>query len=423
MNNNSQGDKFSNQDDIEQEKIRIEPKKMPFHMIVLKSRIFQAITVAVAVGLALYLAYVARYKPDPQETILLGQDKLFAGSSIAFRILIRDYRKSLPISGANVQLSIKGQGINRELSNFVTNSNGSLSEAVYIPPVPCGKYKLIVDSQSKAGKDHIVSSIEIKRAYAVFLTTDKPVYQPGQTIHIRALVLNRLSLKPYADQPTLFEIIDSKGNKVFKKNLKSSEYGIASCDFELADEVNLGQYEIHTIIDEVKTQKTVTVQRYVLPKFKIELTSNKPFYLPSEKISCSIKADYFFGKPVANAQVEVTGRTYFEEPTDIFKVTGTTDLIGQFSFEAELAKYFAGKAMPAMNSSLEMEVKVTDSAGHEEISVKKITLAQQSINIHIFPEGSNFLSGFENIFYIMTAYPNGQPALCDVEINGTAYPS
>jgi len=423
MNNNSQGDKFSNQDDIEQEKIRIEPKKMPFHMIVLKSRIFQAITVAVAVGLALYLAYVARYKPDPQETILLGQDKLFAGSSIAFRILIRDYRKSLPISGANVQLSIKGQGINRELSNFVTNSNGSLSEAVYIPPVPCGKYKLIVDSQSKAGKDHIVSSIEIKRAYAVFLTTDKPVYQPGQTIHIRALVLNRLSLKPYADQPTLFEIIDSKGNKVFKKNLKSSEYGIASCDFELADEVNLGQYEIHTIIDEVKTQKTVTVQRYVLPKFKIELTSNKPFYLPSEKISCSIKADYFFGKPVANAQVEVTGRTYFEEPTDIFKVTGTTDLIGQFSFEAELAKYFAGKAMPAMNSSLEMEVKVTDSAGHEEISVKKITLAQQSINIHIFPEGSNFLSGFENIFYIMTAYPNGQPALCDVEINGTAYKS
>jgi hypothetical protein len=423
MNSNSHGDKFSNQDDIEQKKNRIEPKKIPFHMIVLKSRIFQAITVAVALGLALYIAYVARYKPDPQETILLGQDELYADSYAAFRILVRDYRKSLPISGANVQFNIKGQGISRELGNFVTNSSGSLSEAVYIPPFPSGKYKLTVNSQSKIGKDHIVKSIEIKRAYTILLTTDKPVYQPGQTIHVRAQVLNKLSLKPYADQLILFEIIDSKGNKVVKKNLKSSEFGIASCDFELADEVNLGQYEIRTIIDDIKSQKTVTVQRYILPKFKIELTGDKPFYLPSEKLSCSIKANYFFGKPVTNAQVKVTGKTFFEEPTEIFKITGTTDSIGQFNFETDLATYFAGKAMPAMNSSLEMEAKVTDSAGHEEILVKKITLAQQSINIHIFPEGSNFLSGFENLFYIMTAYPNGQPALCDVEINGTTYKS
>jgi hypothetical protein len=390
---------------------------------ILIKRIFQLVAIAIAVGLVLYSMYVIRYQPDPQETIVLGQDKLFADSFTAFRFLVRDYRKSLPISGANVQFSIEGQGINRELGKFVTNQNGSLSEAVYIPPVPCGKYKLIVNSQSKIGKDRIEQSIEIKRAYAMFLSTDKPVYQPGQTIHIRALVLNRFSLKPNANQPILFEIVDSKGNKVFKENLESSKYGIASCDFKLADEVNLGQYEIHTILDDVKSQKTVTVQRYILPKFKIELTGDKPFYLPSEKINCSIKADYFFGRPVTNAQVEVTGRTFFEEPTDIFKITGTTDSTGRFSFETDLATYFAVKAMPAMNSSLEMEVKMTDSTGHEEISVKKVPLAQQSINIHIFPEGNNFLRGFENVFYIMTVYPNGQPALCDVEINGTAYKS
>lgn len=400
-----------------------ERRVMPFYRIVLKSRIVQSVAAAVVVGLYLYSAYVTRYSPDPQGTIVLGQNKLFADSFAAFRILVRDHTKSMPISGANVQLSIKGQGISRELGKFVTNQDGSLSEAVYIPPVPSGKYKLVVDSQSKIGKDHIVRSIEIKRAYHVYLTTDKPVYQPGQTIHIRALVLNRLSLRPYANQPILFEILDSKGNKVFKTNLKSSEYGIASCDFELADEVNLGRYEIHTNTDDVKSQKTVTVKRYVLPKFKIELTTDKPFYLPSEKISSSIKANYFFGKPVTDAQVEVIGRTIYGKPTDIFKVTGTTDATGQFSFEARLAHYFAGKALPAKNALLEFEVRVKDNAKHEEIAVEKLILAQQSINIYIFSEGGNFLSDVESIFYIMTAYPNGQPAVCDVDINGTVYKS
>jgi hypothetical protein len=399
------------------------PKVIPVYKIILKSRIVQSVAAALTVGLLLYSAYVTRYQPDPQGTIVLGQTRLFADSFTAFRILVGDYTKSLPIAGADVRLTIKGQGINHELGKFVTDRNGTLSEAVYIPSVPSGKYHLVVDSRSKVGQDHIVRPIEIKRAYRVYLTTDKPVYQPGQTIHIRALVLNGLSLKPYANQPILFEILDSKGNKVFKTNLTSSEYGIASCDFELAGEVNLGRYEIITTAGDVESQKTVTVKRYVLPKFKMELKTDKPFYLPSEKISGSIKADYFFGKPVTNAQVEVTGRTVYEEPTDIFKVTGTTDATGKFSFEARLADYFAGKALPAKNSSLEIEVKVKDSTGHEEIAVEKLPVAQQSINIHLFTDGNYFLRGIENIIYIMTAYPNGQPAVCDVDINGTVYKS
>jgi len=399
------------------------PKVTPVYKIILKSRIVQSVAATVAVGLLLYSAYVTRYQPNPQGTIVLGQTRLLADSFAAFRILVKDHIKSLPIAGASVQLTIKGQGINHELGKFVTDRNGSLSEAVYVPPVPSGKYDLVVDSRSQVGQDHIVRPIEIKRAYRVYLTTDKPVYQPGQTIHIRALVLNGLSLKPYANQPILFEILDSKGNKVFKTNLTSSEYGIASCDFELANEVNLGRYEIRTTAEDVESQKTITVKRYVLPKFKIELTTDKSFYLPSEKISSSIKADYFFGKSVTNAQVEVTGRTVYEEPTDIFKVTGTTDETGKFGFEARLADYFAGKALPAKNSSLEIEVKVKDSAGHEEIAVEKLPIAQQSINIYLITDDNYSPRGIENIIYIMTAYPNGQPAVCDVDINGTDYKS
>jgi hypothetical protein len=420
--------------------------------------------------------------------IVLGQTSLSADSFAALRVLVRDHAKLTPIRGAQVRLAIKGQGVSQELGVFRTGRDGSLSDAVYIPSVSSGKYDLIIESRSEVGRDQIVRSIEIKRACRVYLTTDKPVYQPGQIIHMRALVLNAMSLKPFENQLVLFEITDAKRNKVFKANLTTSKYGIASHDLPLANEVNLGDYEIRAVVADVESEKTVTVQRYVLPKFKIQVSTDKSYYLPSERISGSIKAAYFFGKPVANAQVEVIGRplfevraeifrvegwtnenghfrfndkklddyflrqsstgknvfveietrvpgaaadtpvevigrTIFEEPAEMFKAKGRTDATGQFTFESILADYYVEQPISGKNALFEIEVRVKDGAAHEETVVEQCPIAQQPINIHAFAEGSNFLRGAENIIYIMTAYPDGQPAVCKLDVNGTVYTS
>jgi hypothetical protein len=251
----------------------------PIYRMILRSKTFQSVIAALIVGLLLYSGYVAKYRPDSQGTIVLGQTTLFTDSNAALRILVRDCTNSLPVAAAQVRLAIKGQGISHELGKFVTGQDGSLSEAVHVPTVPPGKYNLIIDSRSKIGKDHIVRPITVKYAHQMYLTTDKPVYQPGQTIHMRALLLNKMSLKPFAHQPILFEILDAKGNKVFKSDLISSEYGIASCDFELAHEINLGQYQILVTTGETESQKAVTVKPYVLPRFKIEVATDKAFYV------------------------------------------------------------------------------------------------------------------------------------------------
>jgi hypothetical protein len=390
---------------------------------VIKSRIFQTVAIATTAGLLLYVFYVVRYQPDPQGTIVLGQTTLLAESDAALRILVRDCARSLPIAGAQVRLAIKGQGITRDLGSFVTGEDGSLSDAVQVPSVQPGKYDLIIDSRSTVGKDHIVRRIEIKHSYNIYLTTDKPVYQPGQTIHMRTLVLNRMSLKPVAHYSIQFVVSDARGNKVFKSNPTTSEYGIASCDFKLAQEVNLGQYHILVIADDVTSQKTVMVKRYVLPKFKIDLTTDKSFYLPFERINGSVKTSYFYGKPVANAKVKITGRTFFERPIDIFKITGITDTTGRFEFNQNLSNFIVGGTTIPSNALLDIEVAVEDSAGHEEVVLAQRPVAQQAINIHVFPEGTELIRGVENIFYVMTAYPNGQPAICELDVNGAIHNS
>ena len=43
---------------------------------------------------------------------------------------------------------------------------------------------------------------------------------------------------------------DSKGNKVFKNATQTDKFGVASAEFKLADEVNLGTYHLRALMDE-----------------------------------------------------------------------------------------------------------------------------------------------------------------------------
>ena len=67
----------------------------------------------------------------------------------------------------------------------------------------------------------------VSRDYRVLLTTDKPIYQPGQVIHLRALALSAFDLTPAAGQPFEVTIADGKGNKVFRQSLTTSDFGAA----------------------------------------------------------------------------------------------------------------------------------------------------------------------------------------------------
>ena len=51
--------------------------------------------------------------------------------------------------------------------------------------------RLIVETSSAAGKHRVEQPVTIQREYRLLLSTDKPLYQPGQTIHIRSLSLAR----------------------------------------------------------------------------------------------------------------------------------------------------------------------------------------------------------------------------------------
>ena len=369
-----------------------------------------------AVGLALVILYMALHQPNAQDTVLLSQSAFYADSPASVRVLVRNGRTMEPLEGARARLALQGEGAEADLGEFVTGPDGTVDGSVRVPELEPGRYTLMVRAASRLGTDTIESQVDIRRPYRLYLTTDKPIYQPGQTIHVRAMVLNRLTLKPFAGGPVTFEVEDPKGNKVFRSETTTSGYGISSADFELARELNTGRYRIRATAGDVESEKVVTVKRYVLPKFQVSLSTDSPYYLPAQTLTGDLKAEYFFGKPVADAQVTVTGSTIIEEAADVLGITGTTDADGTFSFSVPLPDYFTGVPLAGGNAVLRLRAEVTDTAGHTHEGVVTRTVAEEPIQVQVLSESGGLVPGVENLIYIVTSYPDGRPARCRVRV-------
>jgi len=359
---------------------------------------------------------------DDQQTVILGQMQFAPGTPAGLRVLVREFSSEQPVQGAQVLIALrpKAGGARQVLFTGQTDQFGTTDVRFKVPEDAPAESELIVETNSKAGRDRIEKPVQITRAFKIFLTTDKPVYQPSQVIHMRALVLGAQDLKPANQQPIQLVVEDAKGNKVFRKSVDTSEYGVASADFQLAEEVNQGRYKITAEHGDTVSEKTVTVKWYVLPKFQVKVTTDKAFYLPDQAVQGHVQADYFFGKPVAGGEVKVVGATYDVERRQVAEVRGQTDANGGFDFTIEVPDYLVGGASEKETGTYTLEVTVVDQAEHAEQTTRNLPVAREAILIDAMPESGQLRPGVENIVYIMTSYPDGTPApaILQVEFPG-----
>ena len=356
------------------------------------------------------------------ETSLTAGKEFFAGSTAALRCEVhgvKSLRQTVPLAGASVTVHLKDKdGKTFPVYEGKAGADGVANIAFQVPEkVPAGSYKLEVATQSTLGEEKLEQDVKIKSSPRVLLVTDKPLYQPGQLMHIRALALQAFTLHPVAGSDLTFEVEDAKGNKVFKRAQKTSEHGIAAIDFQLADEVNNGDYHVRAILGEHTADKTVTVKPYVLPKFKSELKADKRFYLPKETIHAELQVDYFFGKPVAGGKVKVTASTFDVAFKDFQTWEGKTDAQGHVKFDLKLPDYFVGQPLNKGNALVKLEAKVTDTADHTETIVKTYPVSAQAIQVSLIAEGGRLIPDMENRLFAAAVYPDGSPAAkCAIKI-------
>ncbi len=345
----------------------------------------------------------------PQETLVLGQDQLAPGSQAALRVLVRSTADAQPVADAEVTVQVgRTPGLASIVYTGRTDASGTADVAFTVPDNLEGQASLIVETASAAGKDRIVRPITIQRDYKLFLSPDKPAYRPGQTIHMRALALDAVSLKPIAEQEVAFIVLGPNGERLAQETTLTSDFGVASLDVTLAADTARGQVTLRAVLGDTVSERTVTVDEYELPAFRVALETEHSFYAPGDRVTGDIQAAYFFGKPVANGRVTLRGYTGEGQAPAII-VQGRTDEDGAFDFAFVLPPDVgqSAKEQPALFA---LEAEVMDAAGQAEGIRHPLPVAAQPLLIDAVPEGGTIKPGIENTVFILTSYPDGQPA-------------
>lgn len=384
--------------------------------MLLRAFLFSSLVVSLVASLPIRAA--ARGGGGKHEVFVEAPAKLSPGAASGLRVAVFRSTGVLKLEPADAQVEIALVGADRKSTavwSGRTGKSGTVGANFAVPELADGDYTMEVRTKSADG-DHLSQHpVKIRREHRILLVSDKPLYQPGQTMHLRALALGEATLRPSTGE-VLFEVEDAKGNKVFKKRAGANEFGVASCDFVLADEVNLGDYRISATVGASKAEKAVTVKKYVLPKFKIAVKTDKTFYLPLETIRGTFQVDYFFGKPVKDANVRVVAQTFDVQFRQFADHSTKTDAEGRGTFEIRLPGYFVGSPLEKGNAYVQLEVAVTDTAEHEERATKSLSVANSVLQLHAVPESGRIVPGLENVIYVLATAPDGSPVVAEVAI-------
>lgn len=365
--------------------------------------------------------------PERAALVVMGQvEHLAPGSIASFLVQVRNPgvtsdRRSAARAVAERRVEVLLRAPDGDLALLFSGATDESGAALVEFETPdagdAPQQTLIIRAETPDGERVVMQDVYIGRTYNVLISTDKPVYQPGQVIHLRGLALDTLNLRAADGETLTLTVADPQGNKLMRKELTTSEYGVASVDFVLDAQAPSGDYIITAEIGPNTATRTVEVKPYNLPRFEIVFQPDQSFYLPGESATGVIEAHYFFGKPVAGGKVTVRGSVTDIVRETVFELSGETDAEGRFRYEAPVPDFFIGQ-LDNKSAQIDLTIEVIDAANHLESIDESITVAEKALLIDAVPESGMLRPGLENRVYLDVSTPDGAPASATLTISG-----
>lgn len=341
-----------------------------------------------------------------------------------------------PVSGAAIIASYdSGTGRNDKRGitrvSQTTNATGDADLTFSLPASISSDDDLEIKLQAKKGPVSYDREIDFSVASRteIRLQTDKPLYQPMQTIHVRSLSFGPEHRAVTGETVTL-SIEDPEGNVAFKGEAKTNKYGIGSVDWVIPESARLGDYMIRAEIgedgSEGKEYATVHVSQYDLPNFTINAAGDRGYYLPGENALVEITARYLFGQPIPHASVRVmpvpegkwdwrNGKWEAKEGEEIQGILDTEGRV-KLAISLQNVQEEFKKSGYLRFRDVDFVVLVTDpSTGKSQRSRLALRLSHE--DIHVYVISSSMRDNTTASFSVATYYPDGSPAAAQVQIS------
>ncbi len=231
-------------------------------------------------------------------------------------LYVADRKSGAPVGNADVVLWANGQF----QSSGKTGSDGMASLTATIRGGAQGAEPENIWILARNGADAALvtpwgygfqdNGTQTERSY---LYTDRPVYRPGDTVHIKGIVRQEQNdaLVLPGPQAVTLRVADPDNKEVLKKQLTLSAHGTVAVDFNLTSDAALGYYNIDLEFNgkHEASWGSFYVEDYKKPEYQVTVKPAVTRVLQGNSIQATISARYFFGEPVAGAKVKYVVHT------------------------------------------------------------------------------------------------------------------
>jgi hypothetical protein len=404
--------------------------------------------------IAMETAAVKQAAEQPFLLDLQGPATATAGAPNEYRLSITNPNGTPLTSPVSVETKVKDVAGNELYSNTFTTNPATGANKLTVPAGVWAKAKansevfLSVSVTDRAGlRSDLVEKLQLTEpVYTTFLTTDKPMYRPGEVVYFRSLTLDRTHFLPPTREKTLrFEIQAPSGQvlagsaQVGLTRLATSGAdgvtrpvlgpdgkpirGVGNGAFTLPSEIAGGEYTLKVFEvpapGEAATpaqskplaQRKFIVNQYTPDKLRKKLEFDGKSYGPGDVVQAKFEL-HDQDRPLADATLRVTAQANGAEITLSANPTKTAQ-DGTANIRFTLPK------LPELHTA-SISVMVTTPAITETL-VRPIPLATRTLTVEFFPEGGDLIVGVPNRVYFRATTSTGKPAdIAGTLTDGTA---
>lgn len=162
--------------------------------------------------------------------------------------------------------------------------------------------------------------------YSLYVYTDRPLYRPGQDVHFKGVLRAKDDVTYSLPSLTSVDVTvrNDQGDVILEDQYELNELGTFNGTLTLDEAAGLGYYNLEARAGEIGVGYGFQVAEYRVPEFVVTVEPEADQVLAGEEITATVDAEFFFGGPVTDAEVEWTllSDRYTFQP----------DIPGNFSF-------------------------------------------------------------------------------------------
>ncbi|MEM6702988.1 MAG: carboxypeptidase regulatory-like domain-containing protein [Acidobacteriota bacterium] len=316
-----------------------------------------------------------------------------------------------PVHGAKVEATLVDESKNTlALGRGTTDSRGKVRFRLPTP-IDSGRSRL----RFKVEKEERIETWSIdlrgnRTGLVAYVSTDRAIYRSGETIHVRALALDRG--RPAAKRSLRLEIMDGNWDELSRYQLETTDAGVASVRFEIPADVPTGPLYFDVEGDELGLDVRageIEVTNESEPRFRFAAKPVDRVVLGNAPWTVNVHAESFLDEPIQQAQIELSldGATRATAETD---AAGRAVLVIQ---PATLVEDWGQEPEQYRDITATVRARHPVSGRTEQ---RSLTLRRSPYELHVHAYRTRTALGGRRALWIVTSDAEGNPTSTEFEV-------